>query len=391
LKVLHVYSGNLYGGVEALLVALARYAALEPSLVHEFAVGWGGRLEDELVSAGSVVHRYPPPRLSRPWTVWQARQVMSNILADSKPDVVIVHSTWPHVIFAASVRKSGLPLVYWLHDTFTGRSLVERLSTRTKPDFVIANSRYNGQASLAKQFPGVPWEANPSASPAPRLPDKAAARARIRLETNTANDATVILQSSRLERWKGHTQLLSAAAQLRDRVGWEIWFCGGVQRPHEQAFQEELKALATAGGILDRVKFLGQRTDMPEVLASADIHCQPNLHPEPLGLTFVEALYASLPCVSMDMGGAAEIITKDCGILLPPGDVDGLASALRTLVDDPARRATLGAAGPARARDLCDPALHLSRLRRQLEPLTRGKHGPNHAQTSPLSSLDPVS
>lgn len=378
----------MFGGIEALLVTQARFAALEPGLEHEFALGFGGRLEDELVAAGGVIHRYPAPRLSRPWTVLRARARFRDILRRSRPDVVVAHSNWPHVLFGPTARRAGYPIAYWLHDSFKPDQVLDRLSTRTRPDLVVANSRFNAELSLPRQFPGVPWEVNVSASPAPQIADVPAVRARLRRELGTADGAVVIAQTSRLERWKGHAQLLAAAARLRDKAGWEIWLTGGVQRPHEQEFFDELKASAEAAGVADRVKFLGQRSDIPHVLAAADVHCQPNTHPEPLGLTFVEALHAGLPCVSMDFGGAAEIITADCGILVAPGDVEALASALGSLIESPELRARLGAAGPARASELCDPALHLGRLRRMLEPLAARK--PRPTPTPPRPVHDPV-
>jgi glycosyltransferase involved in cell wall biosynthesis len=47
--------------------------------------------------------------------------------------------------------------------------------------------------------------------------------------------------------------------------------------------------------IADRVRFAGQRDDVPRLLAAADLHCQPNSSPEPFGVAFVEALAAGLP------------------------------------------------------------------------------------------------
>jgi glycosyltransferase involved in cell wall biosynthesis len=367
LKVLHVYTGNLYGGVETLLVTLARSAHLEPTLVQEFALGWSGRLERELAEAGSVVHRYPSARFSRPWTVGQARRGFSTVLVNAGPDVVVLHSNWPHALFARSVRRCGLPLIHWLHDTYNGRSLVERLARRTKPDFAVANSQYNGRISLPRLFPGIPWESNLCACPAPVIENRDLVRTRIRRDLGVNDEAVVIVQTSRLERWKGHAQLLSAANRLRESPNWGIWFCGGVQRPHEQVYLEELKAIASSGGVLDRVRFLGQRSDVAHVLAAADIHCQANTGPEPMGLTFVEAMYSGLPCVSMNMGGASEIINQECGLLAEPGDVSGLAHSLQSLIDEPGLRTRLGSAGPARARELCDPALHLQRMRSQFE------------------------
>ena len=107
---------------------------------------------------------------------------------------------------------------------------------------------------------------------------------------------------------------------------------------------------------------MGERADVPDLLAAADIHCQPNSAPEPFGLAFVEALYASLPVVSSDAGGVPEIVTPACGILVPPGDAEALRAALASLIADPERRTVLGAAGPARARALCDPQRQLELL-----------------------------
>jgi len=101
---------------------------------------------------------------------------------------------------------------------------------------------------------------------------------------------------------------------------------------------------------------------VPAILAAADIHCQPNVAPEPFGLAFVEPLLAGLPVVTSDFGGPREIVTPACGILVAPDDMTALRSALQELIASPRRRAELGAAGPARARELCDPARQIARL-----------------------------
>src|SRR5262249_52915005 len=94
----------------------------------------------------------------------------------------------------------------------------------------------------------------------------------------------------------------------------------------------------------------------------ADVYCQPNAEPEPFGVVYVEALRAGLPVVAAAAGGPSEIVTETCGLLVPSGDAAATADALRSLIEDPDRRRALGAAGPARAAELCDPVRYLTRL-----------------------------
>jgi glycosyltransferase involved in cell wall biosynthesis len=111
---------------------------------------------------------------------------------------------------------------------------------------------------------------------------------------------------------------------------------------------------------------------VPNLLAAADIHCQPNSAPEPFGLAFVEALYAGLPVVTSDAGGAREIVTPECGVLVPPGDHPALREALAGLIGSRERRTALGAAGPLRARELCDPARQIAALQTALSSALPG-------------------
>src|SRR4029077_2716303 len=62
-----------------------------------------------------------------------------------------------------------------------------------------------------------------------------ATRDEVRRVLATPAEAVVILQTSRLERWKGHGLLLAALARLREKTGWVAWIAGGAQRPHERA------------------------------------------------------------------------------------------------------------------------------------------------------------
>jgi glycosyltransferase involved in cell wall biosynthesis len=176
-----------------------------------------------------------------------------------------------------------------------------------------------------------------------------------------------------LERWKGQTLLLSALAQLRDVPNWVCWIAGGSQRPHEAQYLQELQAQAQALGIEERIRFLGQRTDVPHLLVAADIHCQPNISPEPFGIAFVEALYAGLPVVTTAIGGGLEIVDESCGRLVAPDDANALGQVLRSLIMNSSKRAELSSGGLLRARALCEPARQLTQLHDLLVELVKEK------------------
>ena len=156
--------------------------------------------------------------------------------------------------------------------------------------------------------------------------------------------------------------LLEALAELKDLPKWVWWQVGGAQRAAEVGYLRSVKQAARRLGVFDRVRWLGERVDVPELLAAADLYCQPNLAPEPFGIVFVEALAAGLPVVTSAWGGALEIVDESCGRLVPPHDRAALRSALRTLLADPSLRARMSGAGPDRARRLCDPAAVDGRL-----------------------------
>jgi len=166
-------------------------------------------------------------------------------------------------------------------------------------------------------------------------------RMAIRSGLDTPADALVLVQASRAEAWKGHAVLLDALGRLRGVPNWIWWQVGGAQRPAEAAFLDALRQSAARLGIADRVRFVGDRSDVPRLLAAADVYCQANIAPEPFGIAFVEALAAGLPVVSTSQGGALEIVDETCGVLPAVGDSDALVRALRELIGDASLRSRL--------------------------------------------------
>ena len=350
MRVLHVAAGNLFGGVERILVEIARAPC---GARHAFALSFEGRLARELDAAAARRHTFGEVRFRRPLSIWLARRRLAAIVRDGRFDAVVCHSPWPYAVAAPALAT---PPVLWAHDAQRGDHWTERRVAARPPSLVICNSRYTASA-LAGWLPEVRKEVvyAPVSAPVRTFP-----RWEMRARLGASDDTAVIVIASRFERWKGHAELLRALTGLGG--SWMLWIAGGPQRPHEHAYEAELRQLADAPGLGDRVRFLGERTDVANLLAAADIHCQPNTAPEPFGLAFVEAMHAGLPVVTSDAGGATEIVTADCGVLVPGGDVDALRGALAGLIDSRERRAQLGAAGPDRARALCHPERQVASL-----------------------------
>jgi glycosyltransferase involved in cell wall biosynthesis/2-polyprenyl-3-methyl-5-hydroxy-6-metoxy-1,4-benzoquinol methylase len=376
-RVLHVYSGNLFGGIETFLSTLARHRS-DAQATADFALCFEGRLADELRASGAALHVLGAVRARSPRSIAAARRALAEVLQRRRYHVVVCHSAWPHALFAPVARRCGARLVYFMHDVPNARGWVDRWADRTPPDLVLCNSEFTA-ASGRWFFPGVTRTVARLPVELARTTDQTR-RAQTRSALDTASDAIVILQASRMQEWKGHRLLIDALGELRGHARWVCWIAGGAQRASEIAYQRELEERVERLGLGARVRFLGQRSDVPALMEAADIFCQPNLGPEPFGMAFVEALGAGLPVVATAMGGASEIVTPSCGRLVA-ADAKSVAAALRELLDDGDERQRLAAAGPERAQALCEPRERTMALARELGGVAQGGRAPDvHAR-----------
>jgi len=364
IRVLHVASGNLYGGVETALVMLARERHRCQDMEPHFAVCFPGRLAEELAAAGAPVHMLGEVRVRRPVSIWRARRRLASLLFSAAIDVVTCHAPWTHALFGPVPRAAGRPLVLWLHAPFLGRHWLERWAHHTPPDALISNSRFTAAAS-AGAFANVPTEVVYFPVSLPEVKLGVAEQYAIRAELDTTVEATVIVQAGRMEPLKGWHMHIDALGALRDLSGWVAWFIGGPQGTTERRYSENLKHAARRLGIRDRIRFLGERTDVARLLGAADIYCQPNTEPDSFGLAAVEALLAGLPVVTTGAGGLAEIVDDTCALRVA-SDSRAVAAGLRQLVADATLRRQLGASGLARVQKLCHPTTQMKHVGRAL-------------------------
>lgn len=361
-NILHVYSGNLFGGVERMLISLS---ALDGSAGgSHFALCFEGKLSRALQANRAPVTFLVPVRLRNPLSVLRARHALARLLRTQRFDRVVCHGIWAHCIFAPVIARAGRAPILYLHDIPEPKNLFYRWGWLHPPALCIANSATTATA-VAELTPRVPVHiVHPLVRP-PSPPERSAVR-ELRARLGVEPSELVIFQASRFEPWKGHRNLLRALGALKDVPSWRCWIAGAPQRPEEEAYKTELVRLIDSLGLAERVSFIGHRDDMDTALAASDIYCQPNETPEPFGMVFIEALYAGKPVVGLALGGTGEIITPECGILCPPG-ARPLANALRRLLENSTLREQMAEFGPARAAALSGPESFRARFQAALE------------------------
>ncbi|MDX2100102.1 MAG: glycosyltransferase, partial [Leptolyngbyaceae cyanobacterium bins.59] len=182
-------------------------------------------------------------------------------------------------------------------------------------------------------------------------------RDRLRQELGIPTDGVVCLTTARIEARKGYQYQMEAIQQLMGSPVWPhlyfVWIGGGVfDRPLESQLQEIVAQL----GIQDKVKFLGQRSDVGDWLNVADIFVFPS-QLEGMPMCVMEAMAKGLPVVASAVSGIPEEL-GETGKLLPDpktnpeGTVRELVETLEQWVTDSEKRRAIGQAGRQRAKQL---------------------------------------
>jgi len=148
------------------------------------------------------------------------------------------------------------------------------------------------------------------------------------------NPVITILCVCRMIRYKGILQLIEAARILhREGLRFELHLAGDIDESNPASLTHEELRSAEANGV---VKWLGYRSDVPELLNRSDIFCLPSYYREGLPRALVEACAAGCAIVTTDMPGCREVVVDGVnGRLVPPRNVVALADALRAILCDP--------------------------------------------------------
>lgn len=283
---------------------------------------------------------------------------LRRVVRAFRPEVVHTNGFKAHVCGA---RASGGAKVVWhMHEYIGDRGVSRRLlaAHAGRVSAILANSASVAHdvrhALPAAVVPQVIYNAVDLASFDPDGPaEDLDARAGWR---PAAGPVVRIGLIATFARWKGHEVFLRAVASLPASLPVRAYVIGGplYATAGSQYDLDELKRLAAALGVSDRVGFTGY-LPAPSAMRALDIVVHASTRPEPFGLVIAEAMACGRALVTSAAGGASELVEAEVDALThPPGDAEVLARQLSRLAGDRRLRETLGARARASARQRFD-------------------------------------
>ena len=197
------------------------------------------------------------------------------------------------------------------------------------------------------------------------------ARLRLRAELGLGAADVMVIMVTRVIRSKGVLDLQAAARAVRARRPHVRFVLVGAHEPEsmDRLTDAELASLGS------ELIWTGRRSDVPELLAAADVMAFPSGYGEGIPRVLLEAASMALPIVTTDAPGCREVVEPGTnGLFVPIGDAAALAAALERLADDPALRRRFGENGRARAVERFDLGVVSERTRSLYrELLARGE------------------
>jgi glycosyltransferase involved in cell wall biosynthesis len=338
-RILYVITTPDHGGAQVNVLDLMSGWSENVEVV--LATGGEGFLTDQARSLGIDVRLLSDlVRPVRPVKDWRAYRAVRALIRSVGPDIVHCHSSKAGLIGRLAACAEGVPVVFTVHGwpfeqgislpwRMTGL-ISEHVASRVcRSQHVITVAEADRQLALRKRV-----------QPARRMTTvhNGITDTELRAEPG-GGDPPILVMVARFFEQKDHDSLLRAL--------------DGIEQPFRMLFVgdgprlETVKALAGDLHLHDRVDFLGDRHDVPELLAGAQLFVLSSLW-EGFPISILEAMRAGLPVVACDVGGVKEsVIERQTGFLVEPRDVEGLRRAIERMLRDPELRQRLGAAGRA--------------------------------------------
>ena len=376
-RILFLHHTALVGGAELHLLSVARHFRDNSSVVL-FA---DGPFRQALQTAGVRTRVFP--------SKWAASGVrhqdpsfsaanISGVLrlawltAHAARDADLIYANSPKALLVLSVARlvRRKPVIWFLHDLldekhFSPRAirLLVKTANRTATR-VLANSRATAAAFVSAGGRGdlahVVYDGFDAAPFMDTRVDLSALRAELGFD-----GLRIVGVFGRITQWKGQDVVLRALVDVPS-VG--AVFVG---EEEDAASGDKLRLHAGELGVADRVRFLGFRKDVPQLMRAVDCIVHVPIDPEPFGRVIVEAMLAGRPVIATCAGGIPEIIENGVtGILITPGSPDELAEALRRIFSDPVSAAEMAANGQERARACFSDKRMLSEIERHISEIS---------------------
>jgi glycosyltransferase involved in cell wall biosynthesis len=341
LRVAHLIQTDGPGGAESVVVqmATALQAAGARNVVFLPADGEGW-LARQLEGSGVAIEYFRLDRAVSP----ACSRTLRAAFRRHGIDVVHSHEFCMAVYGAWASWRLGIPHIITMHGS---RVYADRLRRRLAMRFAAATSAHTVAVSepLARHLSAdlrVPPEQVLTIPNGVRYVPPGAIT--LRDELGLVPEDRLLVSVGNLYPVKGHVHLVDALARLAERhPTLHLAICGRGE------LRNALLERAASHGLETRVHLLGLRSDVPAVLAAADIFVLPSLS-EGLPLALLEAMFAGCPIVATDVGEVRATLARGAaGVLVEPADPAALASALDHLLRHPAEARRLGARAASHA------------------------------------------
>lgn len=349
-SVIHLITDLDVGGAEIALLRLVSTASLASIRHHVVSLKSNGRLESEIRSLGIPVTVLD---LNDTRSFGHAFVRLARLLRAERPDVVI---TWLYhadlldtltnlltirTRLIWNIRCADMDLSRYSAMTRALPRILAWLSRR--PDVIIANSNAGRIAHEAYGYRTTAWKVIPNGFDTSRFHPDTQARQRTRADLGVEITTPLVGLIARFDPMKDHETFFFAAAKVIEAVPSVRFLLVG--RGTEGAEIRQL--IAASGAPSNRFILLGERLDIPDILAALDLGVSSS-RTEGFSNTIGESMASGVPCVVTDVGDSA-IIVGDTGRVVPKASPQQLAQAMIEVLTLPVdQRAALGAAARER-------------------------------------------
>lgn len=296
-------------------------------------------LKDKLTALGVKFHNIPFQRMPLKPQNMGAYTQLKKLIDSEKFDLIHCHTPVGGIITRlaaiSSRRKNGTKVIYTAHGFhfFEGAPLInwliyftaeklcsyftDTIITINKEDYNNAVSKLN--AKKVAYVPGVGVDTDFFAGTRGK-------REELLSEISADEDSIILLSVGELSDRKNHSVSIKALSQIENKNAHLVIAGTGEKRDEFLSLAKDLK-------VDSRVHLLGFRTDIAELLKSADIFLFPSIQ-EGLPVAFMEAMSCSLPIICSQIRGNTDLVDSTCGILCPATDADAFATAIEKLISD---------------------------------------------------------